>query len=234
MKKTVLATAIGSAMVLTLTGCGEEPRYEEPTPTVTVEDMVHKQAIADALSQSNKEQQELKAFLEEAKKKDPSIVDAYYSLDANGNKIINIVRNNGTLPATSPSTTQPQQDEGLSSLETVGLAVAGGLAGAALANAMIPDAPSPSYYHQRSAYHYTETKEEERRRRGTAVAGYNNHLVSRNISSIRSNPTKMSAIKANHTKFTTPKLTTSKPAFRSSTSGARSGAYGGKGGGFGG
>lgn len=211
MKRKYLAVVITAAISsLALIGC----EHSEPSPP-TIDDLVHKEATKASLEQSNREQQELKEFLAAARERDPSVVDAYYSVDEKGNKVINLVRNTGE-----------KDDSGMGVLETVGMAMVGGMVGSMLANALVPNNPPSNYYRNNSAYYRRMNEDDERRYRGGAVAAYNNHMVSQNIQSVRNSPTKMSNIKASHAK-----LTTSKPAFQSkSGSSARSSSYSGRGG----
>lgn len=222
MKKTILSYAVGAIIAAgALSGCEDSSYNESRDP---VEAAIQSEAIKLSVQQSNTEQKELKDFLRVAKQLDPTITDAYYSTDSNGDKFINVVK-----AEKSPDESQQGQSittgNGGGMLQTVGMSMAGGFVGSALANSIIPNHPSPSYYESNSRYHYNESHNEERRRRSNAVAGYNNHMVSKSVNRVRTNPVKMKAIST--------RISTSKPAFRSSSS-ARSSSYSGGSRGFGG
>lgn len=208
-KMKLYAGAMAGVCATALVGC-------EQGHTEAELDLAEQKAVAKALlEQNNQDNQELKEFIASAKEKDPSIVDAYYSVNDDGEKVINVVRDSGE-----------KDSEGFSMLETAGLAVAGGLAGAALANALIPNNPPQNYYQTRSAYYAKESPEEERRRRGLAYYNYNQHSAAA-VASSRS-------LSSSVGQKASPQLTTSKPAFQSkSGSSTRSSAYGSRGG-FGG
>lgn len=234
---------VGLGVAMVMTGCGDDapaPQAQAPAVETRVVEVVekvepnHDEATKAALEQSNKEQEELKEFLAAAKERDPSIVDAYYSVDEEGNKIINLVRNaapaaaaTAAAPATPGAAPTPaaEEDEGLGMLETVGLAMAGGAAGALLANALIPKDPPRDYYQNNSAYYQRQTPEEAQRYRSSATANYQNHSMSnhmRNSSSMMGKSTVSSTSGG--------ALTSSKPAFRTSmdSQSSRSSSYVGK------
>jgi hypothetical protein len=230
MKKSILSLAVGVAIATgALTGC--EP-VNEQSPDLA-DSLVQSDAIKLSVEQANKENKELKEFLAQARKLDPSIVSVYYSYNADGEKFINIVRKDDNeeneqsvepAPASTGGAVASSNYEHASH-NTFGMSMAGSLVGSALANAMIPSHPSPDYYHGRSDYRYRESMREEEKRRNSAVASYNSTMVSKNVSKVRSSPTRMKAINT--------RVQTSKAAFRSSGS-ARSGAYSGGSRGFGG
>lgn len=164
------------SLLFSLVGCYEQT--PPPAPPEKVIEQVQVPATPAAPELSEEEKKELAEFLAEAKTRDPNIIDAYYSVDAEGNKIINLVRTVTPAPATAAAAGEQQADEGLGMLETVGLAMAGGLVGSMLANALIPNNPSPAHYQQNAAYYQRQTPEEAQRYRNNAVSSYNNQLVS--------------------------------------------------------
>lgn len=202
MKKQLLALSIA----FVLSGCGEEvtppttpPAVVAPSPAAETKspEQVQADAAKAVTEQTAEEQKELKEFLEAAKARDPQIVDAYYSVDAEGNKIINLVRN--ATPATengdakAAEAEKKPEDEGLGMLETVGLAMAGGMVGSMLANALVPNNPAPDHYQNNSAYYQRQTPEEAQRYRNQATANYsrfsmdshinNQHRIGKSLSS---------------------------------------------------
>ncbi len=166
------------SLLFSLAGCNEQA--PPPAPPAAPEKVIEQvQApAAPTPEQSEEEKKELAEFLAEAKKRDPNIIDAYYSVDAEGNKIINLVRNAAPVEAAKTAEGEKPADEGLGMLETVGLAMAGGMVGSMLANALVPNNPSPTHYQQNSAYYQRQTPEEAERYRNNAVSSYNNQLTS--------------------------------------------------------
>lgn len=203
MKKSILAVTI----ITLLGGC--EPRDDAQ---YIVDTLVQEEAIKASLAQANAESAELKEFLEEARKTDPSIVDAYYVINEEGDKSISVVRS------------ETDEDGNLTGFETAVTAIAAGalagLGGAMLANAMMPNNPPTSYTPPAPSAIYKDKDEEERKkRRGGFVSTYNSQMVANHTSSIRSNPSRMSVL-------SNKALTSSRPAFQG-TSSARGGSYSG-------
>ncbi len=255
MKKQIVTLGVAIAM----TGCGAEeveapkPVVEtKPVESVQTEQAVHDEATKAALEQSNQEQEELKEFLAAAKERDPNIVDAYYSVDSEGNRIINLVRNAPPAEAAptaegaeaKPAEEKKEEDEGLGMLETVGLAMAGGMVGSMLANALVPKDPPQNYYQNNSAYYQRQTPAEAQRYRSSATASYNNYSMNNHMQS-RSNGKSQSGFignsqsgsigntssgtigKSSVSSASNGSLTSSKPAFQSSAnSSIRSSTYG--------
>lgn len=220
------------SLLFSLAGCGEQtpppappekvaeqvqtPATPVTTPTaapVAGAAVVTAAAAVPATEQSEEEKKELAEFLAEAKKRDPNIIDAYYSVDDKGNKIINLVRN--ADPAKTAEGEKPAE-EGLGMLETVGLAMAGGMVGSMLANALVPSNPAPNYYQQNSAYYQRQTPEEAERYRSSATSSYNNHLssfpsASRSAPTIGKSIAPPPAAPSAHQTYTPPPV---KPAFK--------------------
>ncbi|UUW39781.1 hypothetical protein VP14_094 [Vibrio phage VPMCC14] len=192
MKMKYLATAIAS--VLVITGC--EQSHDNVTTVPTMDDLVRQEAIKQSLSESNKEKEEIRMFLETARKQDPSIKDAYYSYDENGNKMLNVVREDTSQQSSSDG------DEGLGGMEVFALAAVGGLVGSALANSMMSN---PSYhdrsYRQKTYYSQRMTKKDAEKRRQSYTAMYNNRKVSNNMEMVKRNPSKMSTLTTKRNAF---------------------------------
>ncbi len=229
-----LKTKILSLSILfSLTGCNDaSPPPASPAPEQKqIEQVQAPVAAATAtapagIETSEAEKQELKEFLEEAKKRDPNIVDAYYSVDENGNKIINLVRNASPAPTTAEGekAAEASKDEGLGMLETVGLAMAGGMVGSMLANALVPNNPAPDHYQQNSAYYQRQTPEEAERYRNNAVSNYNNYSANNGFSrpigkssTPPATPIRPSSTITTTTTTTTSSTTNNKPVFREVT-----------------
>lgn len=80
------------------------------------------------------EERELKDILVKMKQQDPSIVDAYYSVDDSGQKILNLVKEEPSTAANT-SGSSGESTSGGSGLSTFMWAMAGGLTASALFNA---------------------------------------------------------------------------------------------------
>lgn len=146
MKKTLIAAAIASVGLLSLAGC--EP-YEDPAATAQDEADIDSQTRSALAA----EQEELKNELAKAREKDPTIKDMYYGVDAEGNKVLHIVRE------------VPKEGGGTEMANTIMPMMAGMLLGQMMANNAMMAA---SYMNSTSRYSY----EEERRRRNSVYAGY--------------------------------------------------------------
>lgn len=155
LKKIAGGFALGTMVLIssaTLTGC--EPT-EDPQATAADE--------ADIDSQTrqkiNAEEAELKEELKKAQAKDPTIKDMYYSVDENGNKQLNIVRE-----VKDPTTGETRAHSDVLPLVT-GMAL-----GMLMGNMMNSSGGyNPGYAPVRSSYY---SKEEERRRKNVATGGY--------------------------------------------------------------
>lgn len=178
-----------------LTGCTEQP-YEEDDARLINE---------IATSKMDSESAELREFLDTAKRHDPSVTDAYYTYNGAGERQLVVVREK-----------EGDSDDDNSALSTFLLAGMGGLAGAALASAMM--SPSGSHYNTyreapKSYYSRSALEDKKREDRGTYISSaYSQAAAGRAAAST-----------------TSGKLSTSKPAFSGGSS-TRSGSYGGSGG----
>ena len=137
MKKTISYAMIFSAIFMV--GC-EQKEYQTPaergvsnsTPTQTHTTAPNSQTY-QAVSETA-EDKELKDMVAKMKAQDPSIVDAYYSVDEAGQKILNLVKEEagGAVDAAGNVVEQATSGSGLS---TFMWAMAGGLTASALFNA---------------------------------------------------------------------------------------------------
>ncbi|WP_018693423.1 hypothetical protein [Algicola sagamiensis] len=191
-KPSTLAASV--AVLLSTTGCEQR----EPAVEVSQKDLsqaIEQEANQELLQQMTKEKQELKAFLQEMQAKDPSIVDAYYSFDDNGEKVLNVIREKepeGTQTEGSEST-PVAESQGLSGAEVMLYALAGGLTAAALAKAF--SNKSPQAFRSGASSHYSTTMKDAQKRKNFARSGYLSKMKSKKISSIKSNPSKLSSVK---------------------------------------
>ena len=106
-----LKLSILAASLSILAGCGNDDNFEE-------------QYSAPPLA-STQEQEELRAYLAEAQAKDPSIVDAFFTEDENGQRVVELIRENPNASGSS--------DQFISTMLAAGTGV---LLGSLIANAM--------------------------------------------------------------------------------------------------
>jgi len=178
MKKLAVAAVIPT-LALALVGCDE-------TSTVTPQ-----QIDSATRTQLNQDDAELKQALADAKAKDPSITDMYYSVNDKGEKELNVVR----------EVKDPKTGESMAS-SSVWPLLGGMAAGMLVANMFNSSGGYNSAY--RPSYSYTRSYDDERKRRGAATAGYAGYVRSNtmrtysssynsNKSSFSSSPTRKSA-----------------------------------------
>lgn len=150
--KNTLGLVIAMSMPLFLAGC--EPA-EDPQATAADEADIDSQTR----TKLNQEEAELKEELKKAQEKDPSIKDLYYSIDDNGNKVLNIVRE-----TKDPATGQAQAHNDMMPLVT-GMAL-----GMLMSNMMNPMGGYNPGYRPMSSNTYPMT--DQRRRKNVATGGY--------------------------------------------------------------
>lgn len=172
-KKIVNGIALGTFVLVsatTLTGC--EPT-EDPQATAADE--------ADIDSQTrekiNAEEAELKEELRKAQEKDPTIKDLYYSVDDQGNKVLNIVRE-----TKDPATGETKAHSDVMPLVT-GMAL-----GMLMGNMMASGGGYNPGYRPMSSTTYSPS--EARRRKNVATGGYAGYVRSSTARSyVSSRPT---------------------------------------------
>ncbi len=79
MKKLLPSMVIGALVATTITGCGEQLSEEEIIRSQMTHDM-------------NKDKEELRKLVEKMKEQDPKIQEAYYSINDEGKRVVNVVR----------------------------------------------------------------------------------------------------------------------------------------------
>lgn len=157
------------------------------TACVPVDDEISSQVRDTSLEQIANDNEAVSSFLRSAKTQDPSVIDAYLSVDDDGTKTLNVIR-----------------DSDDDSVESMALAL-GGVAAGALAGSMLTQSyianrnRAPS--HQMSNDSYKRKKEEQTSGYSSAVfsAAHNQALLNRRSASSSSSSS------------------SSKPAFRSSS-----------------
>lgn len=169
---TAVALTAGAVM---LTGC------EQEVSSTDMDAYVEDKAKSDTMAEVAKGDTELAAKLAELKKADPSVKDAYYGVDENGNKQLHIV-------------TQKEGEE--KSQDSVWPLVAG-LAGGALIGAIMANGGVSNYARTQppvSSGYYS--RDDERKRRNTYSSGYVGSVMANNRASIyRATPPGSPALK---------------------------------------
>lgn len=197
MKKAYIGVLCAASV---LAGCQEEQRSFE-----SLDFRDQSEIDSQARSAVASEQAELAAELEKAKAADPTIKDAYYSVNDEGEKQLNIVHENEQGEPTS----------------TVWPLLGGLAAGALLANMInMGGVNNYSNYH-RPVYVYHRSYDEERKRKNYATSGY---IASKRAYVVRSYKPRYTSAPASKSYSSTSVSSTSKGVFSSGSS-ARSGGY---------
>lgn len=137
MKKTISYAMIFSAIFMV--GC-EQKEYQTPSERGVSNSSTTQTHVTAPNSQAYKsvsetaEDKELKDMVSKMKEQDPSIVDAYYSVDDAGQKILNVVKEEAGSVVDAAGNVVEQATSG-GGLSTFMWAMAGGLTASALFNA---------------------------------------------------------------------------------------------------
>lgn len=197
MKLSKLAIAIGASVSLLLAGCDAPTTY---TP---------EQVNSATRTTLNQEDTELKQALAEARAKDPSVKDMYYSVNDKGEKELNIIRE-----VKDPVTGQTNASSDIWPVLAgagVGMIVGNMLAGG-------------GYNKGAPLYSKTRSYEDERRRKNEVAAGYAGYVRS---NTVRSFTSKSNSYKPSWSSNTSSSRVSG--AFSSSGSSARASSYSGGG-----
>lgn len=191
------------------------------------------------LADMKKEEDELKEILAEMQKKDPNVKDVYYST-VDGQRVLNIVRVNDKYTNSDQSSSSDHPDFFESYAVPVATGALAGMAGAALANAIM----SPSYAKTRP---YNDREREDERYGTTSPYIYGSgsrsaYISNKKYENMRKtesqrrerakanlNTIKSDAAKQYRQAKKTATIKTSRPAFKSSGSVRSSGYSGGRG-----
>lgn len=194
MIKSKVAVAIALALTVTLTGCDDsEAREAENRRIVELE--IENQALKDSMAQVNAEKQELAEFIKEMEKEDPLFQDAYYQADDKGDRTLVIVR----ADESNPQQVVHHSYAGVPQSSGSGNMVSGMLMGWMMGSMMNS---GPAYAgggnHITNIYEGSERRTysatESKKRKSVAYSGYVAQRTTAAKSSIRANPTKMTAI----------------------------------------
>ena len=160
MKFSKLAVAVGASLSVMLAGCDSPTTY---TP---------EQVNSETRQVMGKEEQELKQALADAKAKDPTIRDMYYSVNDKGERELNIIRE-----VKDPQTGQTAANN------TVMPLLGGMAAGMLIGNMMNGGGFGGGY---KPSYSYTRSYEDERRRKNSVTSAYTSHVRSNTVKSFQS------------------------------------------------
>ncbi len=129
MKKTMMYACLFSAVFMV--GCDQSSEYKAPIGS-SLEKTVTTQSGSSQYQSTyeTEDEKELKTIVEKMKSQDPTIVDAYYSVDEQGQKILNVVKQDETSSDSGNTSA-----DGSSGLSTFMWAMAGGLTANMLYNA---------------------------------------------------------------------------------------------------
>lgn len=173
-KHTLLALAVAS---IALTGCDDTPSPDEELH------YLDQAAGAEVRKQTQEEQTDLKNTVTELQAKDPSVKDAYYGVNANGDKELHVVRDNGDGQVS----------------DMVWPLIGGAVTGFALAKLMNSYGGYSGYTsvaHPVNQTYYANNDDERRKRRNVVVSGYNGWMMNNARSTIRMQPNYRTTMKA--------------------------------------
>lgn len=164
MSARVIATVAIAASAAMLSGCEQEVSGKE------METYVEEKARTDSTAQISKEDAELKSQLAKLQAQDPTVKDAYYGVDENGNKQLHVIT----------------QQEGEEKSESSVWPLVAGMAGGYLLGSMLSSGGVQQYAQTRPpvgrSYYYS--REDERKKRNTYSSAYMGHVMANNRSAI--------------------------------------------------
>lgn len=180
MKSNLIAVTLAGVGSLLLAGCQDSGADMGITKNPTPDGGVDQQTLqANILNEINADQAQARELLRELQKNDPTVRDVYFSMDGNGNKVVNVARENpdGTITTWQSDALSEQvpgygkQDEatGGSGMGSALLAGAGGaLMGYMLANMFMNRGGSMANHP--SASQYDQNKQQAKRQYQSSVA----------------------------------------------------------------
>lgn len=175
--RSIAAVAVLAVGVAALSGCEEEVSGKD------MEAYVEDKAKTDTMAQVAKEDTELKEQVAKLKATDPSVKDAYYSVDENGEKQLHVITENKEDPSKVSDNVWP---------------LVAGLAGGALIGSMMANGGVNNYARTappRSSGYYS--REDEKKRRNTYTTSYVGSIMNTNRSNVyRATPAGSPALRA--------------------------------------
>lgn len=175
MTARLIAAATLAAGAALLSGCEQEVSGKE------METYVDEKARTDSTAQISKEDAELKSQLSKLQAQDPTVKDAYYGVDENGNKQLHVI------------TQQPGEEKSESSVWPL----VAGMAGGYLLGSIMSSGGVQQYAQTRPPVsHSYYSREDERKKRNTYSSAYMGAVVANNRSAIyKSTPPNSPALK---------------------------------------
>jgi hypothetical protein len=201
MKPTLSHLALAIALAA-MVGCEDQEARDRAQLQAEMDAM----AGGQVQQQLNSEEAELKKYLAQMQAQDPKIKDLYYSVDANGQKQLHVVREKDEeppvemIPSAAPTSaiaaganpTQPvqptQQASASSGVNDFVWGLAGGMTAAMLMNSFSNGGMSGmtrSYPPSFSSYYH---EEERRKRRNMATSGYVSYVNTTTRTRVSSSP----------------------------------------------
>lgn len=197
MKPTLSHLALAIALAA-MVGCEDQEARDRAALQAEMDAL----ATGQTQSQLNTEEAELKKYLAQMQAQDPKIKDLYYSVDANGQKQLHVVREKDEEPVVAPTSAiaagvqpaapvQPtQQAQASSGVNDFVWGLAGGMTAAMLVNSFANNGGmsgmTRSYPPSFSSYYQ---EEERRKRRNMASSGYVSYVNTQSRSRVYSSPT---------------------------------------------
>ena len=198
MKPTLSHLALAIALAA-MVGCEDQEARDRAALQAEMDAM----AGGQVQQQLNSEEAELKKYLAQMQAQDPKIKDLYYSVDANGQKQLHVVREKEEQPVEmipaevpssavaagveSPATQQASPSSGVNDFVW---GLAGGMTAAMLVNSFMNSGGmsgmTRSYPPSFSSYYY---EEERRKRRNMATSGYVSYVNTTTRTRVASSPT---------------------------------------------
>lgn len=171
------AAAVIATSMLSLTGCEQEVSGKD------MDAYVEDTAKSETMAQVAKEDIDLKDNLTKLQEKDPSVKDAYYSVDDKGQKQLHVVREDAEKPDSVQNSVWP---------------IVGAMAGGAILGNMLASGGANNYVRQNppaaSGYY---AREDEKKNRNTYSGGYVGSVMNTNRNNIYSaTPPGSSALRA--------------------------------------
>lgn len=197
MKTSYLAVALAA---LALTGCDDDnPSQDEENQ------FVQSEALKESNAQQAADQKDLEQTIKELQQQDPTVKDAYYGVDKDGNKQLHIVKEEANSGGYS---------------ETVWPLV-GGLATGYLLAKMFSSNGGYSHYNgsYRPSNSYSYMEDDRRKHRNTVTSGYTGAIM---------NSSRASALSKQKAKISLSKPSTQAVQSRKSGAFARSSGGGGR------
>lgn len=201
MKPTLTHLALAIALAA-MVGCEDQEARERAQLQAEMDAL----ATGQTQSQLNAEEAELKKYLAQMQAQDPKIKDLYYSVDANGQKQLHVVREkeeppvaNAAVPNSAlaagiqpsqPAQQPVQQASASSGVNDFVWGLAGGMTAAMLVNSFSNNGGmsgmTRSYPPSFSSYYQ---EEERRKRRNMATSGYVSYVNTTARNRVASSPT---------------------------------------------